>query len=215
MRTKILTAFLAGGLLVGAGFLTSLISAPGIAQAQEEMGEGDDPSAHLTRNFGFLGGVLDELVGDGTITQDQADSIVEAAQDKAEELKAERLELRMLLSEFLEDGVITEEEASELPDEHWIFGDAFQEAWEDGELTREEIREARPHPRRGVFKSGFRFGALLDDGGIDEDEYERLGDNHPLKQVDVDEYLDDGLITRGELREIFHELGKSRFGDDA
>lgn len=215
MRTKILTVFLAGGLLVGAGFLTSVISAPDTAQAQEETGEGDDGSASLTRIFGFLGDVLDELVGDGTITQDQADAIVEASQDKAEGLKAERLELRMLFSEFLEDGVITEEEASELPAEHWIFGDGFQEAWEDGELTREEIQEARPHPRRGAFKKGFRFGTLLDDGGIDEDEYGSLGENHPLKRVDVDEYLDDGLITPEELREIFHELGESRFGDDA
>lgn len=214
MRTKILAGVLAGGLLVGAGFVTSVISAPATAQAQEETGEGDE-SGPLDRVFGFLGEVLDDLVDDGTITRSQADDIVEAAQDKAEELKTERLELRGLLSGLLEDGVITDQEASELPDDHWAFGDAFDEAWADGELTREEIREIRPHPRRDAFKRGFRARALLDDGGIDRGEYESLGDNHPLKRVDVDEYLDDGLITPEELREIFHELAESRFGDDA
>lgn len=214
MRTKILTAFLASGLLVGAGLLTSVISAPGTAQAQEAPGEDDDRRGPLTRIFGFLGGVLDDLVGDETITQEQADAIVQAAHARAEELREERLALRALLSEFLVDGVITEAEASELPDDHWVFGDAFDEAWEDGELTRAELRDARPHPRRHAFKSGFRFGALLDDGGIDRDEYESLDPDHPLKQADVTEYMDDDLITPDDLREIFHEFKDARFSDD-
>ena len=48
---------------------------------------------------------------------------------------------------------------------------------------------------------------MLDDGGIDQEEYDSLGDDHPLKQVDVSEYLaDDGLITIDELREIREQM---------
>lgn len=169
MRTKILTAFVAGGLLAGVGFLTAVISAPSTAQAQGEAGEGDAGRAPLPRIFAVLGDILDDLVGDGTITRDQADAIVEAAQDEAEELKEQR---------------------------------------------HERLEGARRHFRHH-FRNGFRFGALLDDGGIDEDEYQSLHSDHMLKQIDVTEYLDnDGLITPEELREIFHELGESRFRDN-
>ena len=168
MRTKILAAFLAGGLLVGAGFVTSVISAPGTAQAQEETGQ-DDVGHPLARPFGFFGEVLEELVEDGTITSDQADAITEAVRDKAGEL------------------------------------------WEQ---RRERLEDGARHPRQH-FREGFRLRALLDDGGIDRAEYDDLGDNHPLKQVDVDEYLEDGLITPEELREIFHELRHSRLGADS
>lgn len=168
MRTKILAAFLVGGLLVGAGFVTTMISAPGTAQAQEETEE-DDEVRPPARSFGILGEVLEELVGDETITSDQADAITEAIREKAGQLKEQR---------------------------------------------RERLEDGRPHLHH-PFRSGFRFGALLDDGGIDESEYEDLGEDHPLKRVDVDEYLDDGLITPEELREIFHQLAESRFGGDA
>lgn len=164
MRTKFLATFLAGGLLVGAGLVTSVISAPGTAQAQEETGEDEDHP--LARPFGFFVEVLDELVEDGTITSDQADAIAEAARDKAEELREQR---------------------------------------------RERFEDGRRH-LHDPFRNGFRLGALLNDGGIDESEYEDLGENHPLKRADVDRYLDDDLITPEELHEIFHELAESRFG---
>lgn len=214
MRTKFLAAFVAGGLLVGAGLLTSVILAPGTAQAHEGTDE-ESERGPVSRILGFLGGVLDDLVEDGTITQDQADAIAEATEDKLGELREERLGLRELLSGVLDDGVITEEETSELADDHWIFGDAFEEAWEDGELTVDEIREAIPLHRGHAFKRGFRFGAFLDDGGIDAEEYESLSEDHPLKQIDVSDQLEDGLITPGELREVLHDLMHARFGDDA
>lgn len=213
MRTKIVAALVVGGLLVGAGFLSSVISSPGTALAQEGSDDADERGP-IPRVLGFLGEVLDDLVGDGTITQDQADAIVDATEEKSAELKDERMALHEQLSGALEDGVITEDEASELPDGHWLFADAFDEAWEDGQLTTEEIREARPH-RGHTFKRGFRFGALLDDGGIDREEYDSLPDDHPLKRADVSEYLDDGLITPEELREAVEAHMESRFGDDA
>lgn len=213
MRTKILAAFVVGGLLVGAGSLTAVISAPDTARAQEDTDDSDDGEP-VPRILGFLGDVLDDLVGDGTIDQDQADAIVQATEDKIDEVRQRHEALREQLSQALEDGVITESEASELPDDHWLFGDAFDEAWEDGQLTAEEIREAGPHFGH-PFRRGLRFGALLDGGGIDRDEYNSLGENHPLKQLDASEYLADDLITPDELREIFQDLKAARFGEDA
>jgi hypothetical protein len=54
---------------------------------------------------------------------------------------------------------------------------------------------------------------VVDDGGIDRAEYEGLPDDHPLKDIDVSEYLDDGVITIAELREI--RKSQSTSGDDA
>lgn len=221
MRTKILAAFVAGGLLVGAGLVTSVISLPGTAQAQEGNDDNEDNTERgpVSRIVGFLGEILDDLVGDGTITQEQANAIVDETEERIEEWKADHHQLREQLSGILEDGVITEEEASVLPGDHWLLGDAFDEAWEDGELSLEDLGEFRQFrrgheflPRGHDFRHGPRFGALLDDGGIDQEEYDSLDDDHPLKQVDVGEYLDDGLITPDEFREIFSDL-KDSLGD--
>ena len=216
MRNKVIAALIAGGLLVGAGIITSVVSTPGTASAQEDGAGADEARGPFPRIFGFFQELLDDLVGEGTITQEQADAIVAAAEEKAAEQQEERQALRELIRGLLEDGVITEDEASELPDDHWLLSDVFDEAWEDGELTAEEIREIKPHPRRRAFRHGVRFGALLDDdGGIDQSEYDSLGDDHPLKQVDVSEYLDDGLITPEELREMFNDLRDSGSSENA
>ena len=175
MRTKIVAAFVAGGLLVGAGFLTSVISAPGTAHAQDDA-EPDTPQdeTEATGRFlrpalGFLQEVLDDLISDGTLTDEQAAAVV--------------------------DGV--EAKAQELIEEH---GD-----------IRERLRDGRGH--WGPFKNGLRFGALLDEGGIDQDEYDGLDEDHPLKQVDVTEYLEDGTITPDELRQVMADLWEDRQDD--
>lgn len=205
MGKKVLTAVAAGAILVGAGFVSSVISAPGTAAAQDETGS-DESTGPFPRVLGFLGDVLDDLVGDGTIDESQADAVLQAVEDRATEIREERQALREQIREFLEDDVITEDEASQLPDDHPLLSDTFDEAWEDGELTRDEIAEFRHHRGRERFRRGFRLGSLFDDGGIDQEEYDGLGDDHPLKQVDVSEYLEDGLITPDELREIHQEL---------
>jgi len=186
MRTKIVAAFVAGGLLVGAGFLTSVISAPNAAQAQDTTedetapddttdetapDESQKPEGRFLRPaLGFLEDVLDDLIADGTLTDEQADAVVDAVEEKAQDLI----------------------------DEH------------GGEL-RERLREGREH--WGPFKSGLRFGALLDDGGIDQAEYDALDDDHPLKQIDVTEYLEDGSITPDELRMAMADIWESHKDD--
>lgn len=204
MRNKIFAALVAGGLLVGAGFVTSVVSSPGTASAQETDGADSEKGARL---FGFLEEVLSDLVGDGVIDQGQADAIVSAAETKVEEAREARKELHELFKSLIDDGVLTEDEASQLPEDHWVFNEAFDEAWEDGELTTEEMRENSP--RRHKFRKRAHIRALLDDGGIDQEEYDALGDDHPLKQIDVSEYLEDGLITPEELREIRESLKES------
>lgn len=203
MRNKIIAALVAGGLLVGAGFATSVVSAPGTASAQEDGAE--ESKEGVGHIFGFLEGVLSDLVGDGTINQGQADAIVSAAETKAVEIRKEREAVHELFKSLIDDGVLTEDEAAQIPTDHWVFNDAFNEAWADGELTTEEMRENRP--KRARFRRAARLGALLDDGGIDQEEYDSLGENHPLSQIDVGEYLADGLITPDELREI-HQAHK-------
>lgn len=212
MRTKIIASLVAGGLLVGAGFLTSIVSSPGTAAAQEESATTDDDQGFFRRGLTFLSEVLEELVADETIDQADADAVLNAVTEKAAAIRAEHQALRELTRSLLEDGVITEAEAAQLPEDHPFFGDEFDEAWSDGELTIAEIREIRPHPRRDAFRRGLHFGALLDDGGIDRDEYGALPDDHPLKQIDVTEYWDDDLITPDELREIWQQL---KSGTDA
>lgn len=214
MRNKIIAALVAGGLLVGAGLLTSVVSTPDTAVAQEETA--DQERGVIARGLAFLGDVLDELVGDGTIDSAQANVILEAVEQKAVEIKEEHQALREEIKAAIEDGVLTEAEAAVLPEDHWLLSDALDEAWADGELTIEELREARPHPRLRAFKHGARFGALLDDGGIDQSEYDELADNHPrLAEIDVSEYLgDDGVITPEELREIWQNF-RQQDGDGA
>jgi len=182
MRTKIVAAFVAGGLLVGAGFLTSVISAPESARAQDTTEDDtapdeatpDDSQApegrFLRPALGFLEEVLDDLIADGTLTDEQADAVVDAVEAKARDLIEEH----------------------------------------GGEL-RERLRDGRGH--WGPFKNGLRFGALLDDGGIDQEEYDALDDDHPLKQIDVTEYLEDGTITPDELRMAMADLWESHQDD--
>lgn len=218
MRTKIIASLVAGGLLVGAGFVTSIVSSPATASAQEESADTED-KGFLTRGLEFLSDVLSELVGEGTIDQSDADAVLNAVTEKAEEVKEERKAIREAIKTALEDDVLTKQEALDagVPEDHWLFtAEALEDAWEDGQLTSAEIREARPHSRRDAFRRGAHFGALLDDGGIDQDEYDSLGNDHPLKQVDVSEYLeDDGLITPDELRELKDQLRSSTADSDA
>jgi hypothetical protein len=214
MDNKIWAALIVGGLLVGAGLVTSVVSSPETAAAQETADE-EDGEGPFPRIMSLLGEVLDGLVSDGTIDQDQADAIVDAADAKATDLREERETQRELLEGFLDDDVITENEAAQLPDDHPLLSDRFDEAWEDGELTRDELRGFGHHPGLGHFRRGSHFGALLDDGGIDQEEYDALPDDHPLKQADVTDYLDDGLITPDELRQIIPGMKGARPEGDA
>lgn len=148
MSSKILAALAAGALIVTAGLVLSVVSTPGVALAEHG-------GAEAPRVIRFLERVLNELADEGTISEDDADAVLEAV----------------------------ESELAELNEQHPELG----------------------HLRRHLLRKGARIGALLDDGGISQEEYEALDDDHYLKQVDIGEALDDGLITPRELREIWRE----------
>ena len=113
------------------------MSAPAAASAQEATEAEERGFIH--RGMDFLSEVLANLVGDGTIDQEQADAILEGVETAAQELKAERQEQRQLIEGFLDDGVISSDELAQLPDEH-PFNDPegpFADAVADGEQVIE------------------------------------------------------------------------------
>ena len=114
--------------------------------------------------------------------------------------------LAEVLNDLVDEGTIDQGQADAI----------LQAAQEKAAAVRADIgeREDEFHGSGGPgfgrgFAWGFGFGSILDDGGIDEDEYddlvERLPDDHPLATVDVTNYLADGLITPDELRELFRQ----------
>lgn len=69
---KFIAAVAAAAVVVGGGVISSVVSAPAIAQAQEA----DTTTESTTQVRGFTS-VLDELVAEGVITQEQADTVGE------------------------------------------------------------------------------------------------------------------------------------------
>jgi competence protein ComGC len=167
MRNKVIASLTAGGVLIVAGFATAAIAAPSTASAQEAT----DKSQVAPRGFDLLGEALSDLVDEGVIDQAQADAVVEAVQDKADAFREERESAMALLRELLEDGVLTSAEADQLPDGHFLLTERFDEAWEDGQLTRDELGFG--HAFRRGFHRGFHFGNGFRDraqlsGGTDD-----------------------------------------------
>ena len=170
---RLIASLAATGMLVAGAFVAVTITgAP--ADAQEAVGAAD---AEAWRGEAVLDEVLEGLVADGVITQPQSDEVREAFIDKREEIAAdrearreEREELRDLIQGFLDDDVIDSDDLAQLPDDLPWFDDdsALAEALEDGELTKEELREALPshthrhrHPHRG---NGEGWTGEADDG---------------------------------------------------
>lgn len=114
---------------------------------------------------------LDELVGEGTITQAQADAVEERVQqkveDRREELRADRDQRRALMEaqraaweKALEDGKITKEELDELLPEDSPLRQ-LEQFLDDGELSADELeqlRGLRPFGPFGGRGGGHGFG---------------------------------------------------------
>ena len=153
---KVLAALAASGVLIAGGFVTSAVSAPASAVAQEAPDATDGTTDDVVRpeKGAILDEVLADLVTDGVIDSDQAAQIKDALEAKHEELReqfgdrgprhrgnrdGDRLEMRS----FLEDGVIDADELAQLPDGHPLTdpeGPAA-EYLDDGQLTAEELEE--------------------------------------------------------------------------
>ena len=164
---------IAGAAVAAAAPSIVSVAAPSTAASDEAIG---------LRAGGILEEVLADLVDEGVITQEQSDAIVAALETKAEERRAEaearREELRQTWEQiqgFLEDGVITQDEINQLPEDSPLR-DAFNSIAEDGQITVEQLRELGPWgghrfgPRHGD-GPGVRIGPnfLFDDSGNDSD----------------------------------------------
>jgi polyhydroxyalkanoate synthesis regulator phasin len=143
MRRAIVVVVVAAIVLVGAA---SVLAAP-VGPSGRSIA-----AAALDGAGSILTEALDELVGEGTITQEQADAVEGRVQQKAEdrrdELQAER-EQRRAEAEALRE--------------------AWKAALEDGKITREELDELVPEdsPLR-------QLDQFLDDGELSADELEQL-----------------------------------------
>ena len=155
------------GFLLIAGAAAASAAPDVVRQAQsivDEVATDDpgEPATELGLKFrdGLLEQVLDELVSAGTLTQEQADAIVGAIEDKIDARRAEAERLRELWQGFIEDGVISQDEIDQLP------GDSpLREAWnsiaEDGQVTLEQLRGLHPfggHRGPGGFFRGHHGG---------------------------------------------------------
>lgn len=98
--------------------------------------------------------------------------------------------LERVLDELVSAGTIDQGDASAVLDG----------VEEEIQRLREEHPQ-REHPRRSLLRRGARIGALLDDGGITQEEYDSLPEDSRLRELDIEEALADALITPDELRE--------------
>jgi hypothetical protein len=118
----------------------------------EEIAQLNEPNRFTATDSPFA-----EALADGELTRDE----VEAIRD---ERRAHFEEVRDLVEGFLEDGVLTSDEIAQLPEPNPFTEDGpFADALSDGQLTQEELDEARPQRgerggqgRRG---EGAGFGA--------------------------------------------------------
>lgn len=177
---KVLAALAAAGVLIAGGFVTSAVSAPTSAVAQEAPDTTDD--VVRPERGAILDEVLADLVTDGVIDSDQAAKIKEALEAKHEELheqfgdRGPRMHGfhggdRLGMRGFLEDGVIDADELAQLPDGHPLTDPNGPAAdyLDDGQLTAEELAELHAEfgGHRGHGPRGFGGPALSEEAAID------------------------------------------------
>jgi hypothetical protein len=166
MRKTLIAMLAAAAVLVMGGALGATAQTGADASDENE-------SAVIERplRVPMLERVLDEMVEDGVIDADHATAIAEWLANRRAELHAARDEWRDAWTAAWEDGVLTADEAADLPFADRLLADdgPFAEAWEDGQLTREEFDSARPRlpARRGL--GHHRLGGLFNGSPTDGD----------------------------------------------
>lgn len=166
MRKRVVVA-IAALMLIGGGSLVA------VAQATDTTDAATGPATMGSRVMdGPLSQVLDDLVARGVITAEQATAITDALQAKRRELAEDRQqrlqEWRDELSQirgFLDDDVITSDELAQLPQDSPLRDPSgpFADALQDGQITRQELQEARILPHG--FRRGHRPGLFQGSSG--------------------------------------------------
>lgn len=151
---KTVAALTAGALIAGGAMVAT-------AQTDSDDGaESDAPVVQMNRGE-RISSFLDDMVAQGVIDQDQADTMLAELEARREARVAERQERREAFESAWEDDVLTVAELEELGADRILDEDGpFAEALEDGEITRDEFQEVRsefgPRRHRGP---GLGFGA--------------------------------------------------------
>jgi hypothetical protein len=144
---KTVAALTAGALITGGAM---------VATAQTDDGETTDPKPPVVemergaRISSFFG----EMVTQGVISQDQADTMLAELESRHEARVAEREERREAFESAFEDDVLTVAELEELGADRILDEDGpFAEALDDGQITRDEFEaihaELGPRHHRG------------------------------------------------------------------
>jgi len=126
-----------------------------VAGATAVLGQTGAGGAVLTAASGattVLGDVLADLVDDGTINQQQADTIEDALEQRVSDLRTEAQRLREQMREFLEDGALSADELAQLPEDHPLRN--LDDYLEDGQLSQDELRQLRGFGGLGGFGRG-------------------------------------------------------------
>lgn len=121
----------------------------------------------------LLDQVLSDLVKDGTITQAQSDAITSALQqaisDKRTEAEQERqrlMEQWQQIQGFLSDGVITQDEVNQLPEDS-PFRQVFDSIAQDGQISVDQLRQLNMFGPIFGGSGGGRPGGPWNNGGKD------------------------------------------------
>jgi hypothetical protein len=167
MRKTLMAMIAAAGVLVIGGSLGAL------AQTDDtSYGDDSTQAEEMLRpvRSHLLGGVLDEMVADGVIEAEQATAITEWLENRRSELQEQREARRSAHEAAWADGVLTSEEAANLPSADWLLSEdgPFAEAWDDGQLTRDEFESVRSElgDRRGFGPRGPGMGFRAGGGAL-------------------------------------------------
>lgn len=135
---KSVAALTAGALIIGGAAVAS-------AQTDDTAPAENSPAVQLhERRAEHISDFFADMVGEGVISQDQADQMTAELENRAEARIAEREERKAAFEAAWEDDVLTLAEIEELGADRFLAEDGpFAEALADGELTRDEVETVR------------------------------------------------------------------------
>lgn len=128
----------AAGVVLATSSTPATPDAGGVAPAVESPSPSLAPGWNKSIEDTALADVLDDLVAKGTITADQKTAILDALVAEKEARRAARQANREQMQQFLADGVITQEEFNQLPEDSPLR--QATGLMDDGQITLDELR---------------------------------------------------------------------------